>query len=88
MSCGDPAADADALMQRKCSAMSSAGVSDSRISSGRKKYDKTKICVKCKIAQGNLVIRHAVYCKFVLHRVHIYMQKLIYCVTETASSLL
>ncbi|EIW57454.1 uncharacterized protein TRAVEDRAFT_72547 [Trametes versicolor FP-101664 SS1] len=45
MSCGDPAADADALMQR------------------RKKYDKTKICVKCKIAQGNLVIRHAVYCK-------------------------
>ncbi|KAI0635822.1 hypothetical protein C8Q77DRAFT_1207753 [Trametes polyzona] len=45
MSCGNPAADADALMQR------------------RKKYDKTKSCVKCKTAQGNLVIRHAVYCK-------------------------
>ncbi|CDO74974.1 hypothetical protein BN946_scf184945.g46 [Trametes cinnabarina] len=45
MSCGNPVADADALMQR------------------RKKYDKTKNCVKCKVAQGNLVIRHAVYCK-------------------------
>ncbi|KAI8980098.1 hypothetical protein BD414DRAFT_444483 [Trametes punicea] len=29
----------------------------------RKKYDKTKNCVKCKVAQGNLVNRHAVYCK-------------------------
>ncbi|KAI0775303.1 hypothetical protein BD413DRAFT_471374 [Trametes elegans] len=45
MSCGNPVADADALMQR------------------RKKYDKTKNCVKCKVAEGNLVIRHAVYCK-------------------------
>ncbi|KAI0359973.1 hypothetical protein OH77DRAFT_1471896 [Trametes cingulata] len=55
MSCGNPVADADALMQR------------------RKKYDKTKNCVKCKVAQGNLVIRHAVYCKecflsLVVHR--------------------
>ncbi|KAI0368663.1 hypothetical protein BV20DRAFT_998401 [Pilatotrama ljubarskyi] len=45
MSCGNPVAGADALMQR------------------RKKYDKTKNCLKCKVAQGNLVIRHAVYCK-------------------------
>ncbi|KAF9533825.1 hypothetical protein CPB83DRAFT_902530 [Crepidotus variabilis] len=30
----------------------------------RPKYDgKTKICVKCKENQGNVVIRHAVYCK-------------------------
>ncbi|RPD59982.1 hypothetical protein L226DRAFT_612975 [Lentinus tigrinus ALCF2SS1-7] len=29
----------------------------------RKKYDKTKNCVKCKDTQGNIVIRHAVYCK-------------------------
>ncbi|KAI0710272.1 hypothetical protein C8Q76DRAFT_94818 [Earliella scabrosa] len=29
----------------------------------RKKYDKTKNCVKCKEALGNIVIRHAVYCK-------------------------
>ncbi|KAH9838649.1 uncharacterized protein C8Q71DRAFT_752306 [Rhodofomes roseus] len=29
----------------------------------RKKYDKTKFCVKCKEAQGSIVIRHAVYCK-------------------------
>ncbi|TFK94023.1 hypothetical protein K466DRAFT_580321 [Polyporus arcularius HHB13444] len=29
----------------------------------RKKYDKTKICVRCKDAQGNIVIRHTVYCK-------------------------
>ncbi|KAI0661630.1 hypothetical protein C8Q70DRAFT_966052 [Cubamyces menziesii] len=45
MSCGNPVADANALMQR------------------RKKYDKTNSCVKCKVTQGNLVIRHAVYCK-------------------------
>ncbi|KAI0671628.1 hypothetical protein C8Q78DRAFT_1030025 [Trametes maxima] len=45
MSCGNPVADADALMQR------------------RKKYDKTKSCVKCKVTEGKLVIRHAVYCK-------------------------
>ncbi|KAI0326630.1 hypothetical protein GY45DRAFT_1258698 [Cubamyces sp. BRFM 1775] len=45
MSCGNPVADTNALMQR------------------RKKYDKTNYCVKCKVAQGNLVIRHAVYCK-------------------------
>ncbi|KAH9850268.1 hypothetical protein C2E23DRAFT_869999 [Lenzites betulinus] len=55
MSCGNPVADADALMER------------------RKKYDKTKNCVKCKTAPGNLVIRHAVYCKdcfipLVVHR--------------------
>lgn len=87
MSCGDPAADADALMQRKSSARFSAGESDYHASPGRKKYDKTKICVKCKIAQGNLVIRHAVYCKFVLRRAHVYAQTLIYCVTESASSL-
>ncbi|OBZ72543.1 Cytoplasmic tRNA 2-thiolation protein 2 [Grifola frondosa] len=29
----------------------------------RPKHDKTKICVRCKVARGNLVIRHAVYCK-------------------------
>ncbi|KAI0833342.1 hypothetical protein BC628DRAFT_1307910 [Trametes gibbosa] len=45
MSCGNPVAGANALMER------------------RKKYDKTKNCVKCKTEPGNLVIRHAVYCK-------------------------
>ncbi|KAI0078820.1 hypothetical protein K474DRAFT_1593380 [Panus rudis PR-1116 ss-1] len=29
----------------------------------RLKYDKSRTCVKCKENQGNLVIRHAVYCK-------------------------
>ncbi|KAM5530996.1 hypothetical protein V8D89_015323 [Ganoderma adspersum] len=29
----------------------------------RKKYDKTRNCVRCKDAVGNIVIRHAVYCK-------------------------
>ncbi|KAH9935255.1 hypothetical protein B0H21DRAFT_759246 [Amylocystis lapponica] len=29
----------------------------------RRKFDKTKACIKCKVAQGNIVIRHAVYCK-------------------------
>lgn len=54
---------------------------------GRKKYDKTNHCVKCKTASGNLVIRHAVYCKFVLQCVHGYTHILTECVTETASFL-
>ncbi|KAI0714321.1 hypothetical protein C8T65DRAFT_644705 [Cerioporus squamosus] len=29
----------------------------------RKRYDKTKNCVRCKDTEGNIVIRHAVYCK-------------------------
>ncbi|KZT73542.1 hypothetical protein DAEQUDRAFT_762001 [Daedalea quercina L-15889] len=29
----------------------------------RKKYDKTKYCLRCKETLGNIVIRHAVYCK-------------------------
>ncbi|TCD65230.1 hypothetical protein EIP91_002938 [Steccherinum ochraceum] len=29
----------------------------------RRKFDKTKICVKCKTNPGSLIIRHAVYCK-------------------------
>ncbi|TFK75222.1 hypothetical protein BDN72DRAFT_787883 [Pluteus cervinus] len=31
--------------------------------SRRPKYDKTKICVRCKLAMGSVVIRHVVYCK-------------------------
>ncbi|EIN04897.1 hypothetical protein PUNSTDRAFT_107745 [Punctularia strigosozonata HHB-11173 SS5] len=35
----------------------------------KRKYDKAKICVKCKSKPGNAVFRHAVYCKdcFVPH---------------------
>ncbi|KAJ2926929.1 hypothetical protein H1R20_g10174, partial [Candolleomyces eurysporus] len=29
----------------------------------RQKFDKSKICVKCKEREGHIVIRHAVYCK-------------------------
>nr|GAT60715.1 predicted protein [Mycena chlorophos] len=29
----------------------------------RTKYDKTRQCIKCREKQGNVVIRHAVYCK-------------------------
>ncbi|XP_006459420.1 hypothetical protein AGABI2DRAFT_65567 [Agaricus bisporus var. bisporus H97] len=29
----------------------------------RPKYDRNKTCVKCKLQTGNIVIRHAVYCK-------------------------
>ncbi|KZT06167.1 uncharacterized protein LAESUDRAFT_701114 [Laetiporus sulphureus 93-53] len=29
----------------------------------KKRYDKTKQCVRCKVVEGNIVIRHAVYCK-------------------------
>ncbi|KAK1226576.1 Cytoplasmic tRNA 2-thiolation protein 2 [Marasmius sp. AFHP31] len=29
----------------------------------RPKYDKNKLCIKCKVNSGNVVIRHAVYCK-------------------------
>ncbi|KAH9930086.1 uncharacterized protein B0H18DRAFT_995156 [Fomitopsis serialis] len=47
MSCETPAVEGDTLMPRTPSP----------------KYDKTKYCVRCKEAQGNIVIRHAVYCK-------------------------
>jgi len=33
--------------------------------SGRPKYDRSKACVKCKLKAGNIVIRYAVYCKYV-----------------------
>ncbi|ESK94693.1 cytoplasmic trna 2-thiolation protein 2 [Moniliophthora roreri MCA 2997] len=29
----------------------------------RPKFDKSKMCVRCKVNTGNIVIRHAVYCK-------------------------
>ncbi|KAK7050951.1 Cytoplasmic tRNA 2-thiolation protein 2 [Paramarasmius palmivorus] len=29
----------------------------------RAKFDKSKLCVRCKVNTGNVVIRHAVYCK-------------------------
>ncbi|KAK0469650.1 uncharacterized protein EV420DRAFT_1495894 [Desarmillaria tabescens] len=44
-SCGNPATDTDALMER------------------RPKFDKSRDCVKCKTNRGNIVVRHAVYCK-------------------------
>ncbi|KIJ51559.1 hypothetical protein M422DRAFT_26963 [Sphaerobolus stellatus SS14] len=33
------------------------------VMSKRRKFDKTGICIKCKTTPGQLVIRHAVYCK-------------------------
>ncbi|KAL4255148.1 hypothetical protein AB1N83_012186 [Pleurotus pulmonarius] len=44
-SCGNPAAESDALMTR------------------RPKFDHSKECVKCKARNGNIVIRHVVYCR-------------------------
>lgn len=44
-SCGNPAADEQALMPR------------------RLKFGNTKDCVRCRFKLGNIVIRHAVYCK-------------------------
>lgn len=32
---------------------------------GRPKFDKSKVCVKCKENRGNVVVRHAVFCKSV-----------------------
>lgn len=37
------------------------------LSIGKKKFDKTKDCVRCKVAQGNIVVRYAVYCKYVFN---------------------
>ncbi|KAH8118228.1 hypothetical protein DFH11DRAFT_1573124 [Phellopilus nigrolimitatus] len=30
---------------------------------GRPKFDRSTDCIKCKVVRGNIVIRHAVYCK-------------------------
>ena len=35
------------------------------------KFDRSKICVKCKINPGNLVIRHSVYCRWDTSRVQL-----------------
>ncbi|KAI0322596.1 hypothetical protein OF83DRAFT_1161136 [Amylostereum chailletii] len=44
-SCGNPAAEVDALMPK------------------RARFDRSDQCVKCKLNRGNLVVRHAVYCR-------------------------
>ncbi|KAG1775909.1 hypothetical protein EV702DRAFT_1198813 [Suillus placidus] len=44
-SCGNPAAEEQALMPR------------------RLKFGNSKDCVRCRLKPGNIVIRHAVYCK-------------------------
>lgn len=38
---------------------------DENIMLRRPRYDKTRLCVKCKVNSGNLVIGHAVYCRSV-----------------------
>ncbi|KIK63041.1 hypothetical protein GYMLUDRAFT_41346 [Collybiopsis luxurians FD-317 M1] len=44
-SCGNPAVETEAIMNR------------------RLKYDRSKLCIKCKVNSGRVVVRHAVYCK-------------------------
>ena len=61
-SCGNPSAETDALMQSEIIRHSARRPLLIFIS-GRKKYDKSKTCVKCKAARGSIVIRHAVYCR-------------------------
>lgn len=64
MSCENPQTEPDALMQRESWKRNST-LRCFNVFVGRKKYDKTRNCVRCKDATGNIVIRHAVYCKFV-----------------------
>lgn len=66
MSCGNPVTEPDALMPRTCSQARHIVDPNSMICLGRPRYDKSKLCVKCKVMRGNLVIRHAVYCKCAL----------------------
>jgi hypothetical protein len=40
-------------------------VDDLSSTSGKRKYDKSKLCVKCKERPGNIVARHTVYCRCV-----------------------
>lgn len=41
----------------------------------RKKYDKSKICVKCKEKHGSIIIRHAVYCRDCFTEVLLYRSR-------------
>jgi hypothetical protein len=42
----------------------------------KRKFDRSRICVKCKINPGNLVIRHSIYCRWDILRVQL-MDRLI-----------
>lgn len=61
-SCGNPNTEADALMTSKISLALRIIIIDHILE--RPKYDRHKACVKCKLKSGNIVIRHAVYCKY------------------------
>jgi hypothetical protein len=62
MSCENPPGSAEAVMPRTNTLFSPFSVSYP-CPTGRRKFDKTRICIKCKTTPGRLVIRHAVYCK-------------------------
>ena len=64
MSCGNPAVESESIMPRALLHSLFSMQKSITSSPGRKKYDKTKHCVRCKETQGSIVIRHAVYCKY------------------------
>lgn len=63
-SCDNPPGQQDDVMSR----MFTVGPCSLRYQAhgvpGRPKYDKTRLCVKCRLNAGSIVIRHAVYCKY------------------------
>ena len=67
--CGNPAAETgEALMPSELfSPLNVAHLTD--FSKKKRKFDRSRICVKCKINPGNLVIRHSVYCRWDILRV-------------------
>ncbi|KAG6813416.1 hypothetical protein H0H92_011395 [Tricholoma furcatifolium] len=62
-SCGNPETEADAIMLRELPFAHPPEFLPILQDRGRPKFDKSKQCVRCKEKTGNIVIRHAVYCK-------------------------
>jgi hypothetical protein len=69
--CGNPAAETgEALMPSELFTPPNLGhLTD--FFEEKRKFDRSRICVKCKINPGNLVIRHSIYCRWDVLRVQL-----------------
>lgn len=63
-SCGNPSVEVEAIMSRMLLDFCATYSWTKSLKLGRPKYDKSKICIKCKVNNGAIVVRHAVYCKY------------------------
>jgi hypothetical protein len=66
MSCGNPSQESEALMPRTSYMLVLSSTVLIIPFTVKPKFDKYTTCVRCKQSRGNIVVRHAVYCKCAL----------------------